>query len=444
MYSAMIIAAAFATLPPASTMRESKLEAAHQWAQWRGPLGTGASPHGNPPVTWGVDKNIRWKTAIPGRGQSTPIVWGDRIFLTTAIPYGETLPSPHDHAPGAHNNVSARRKQNFVVLALRRSDGTILWQQTVGYGRPHDSTHETGTWASNSAVTDGEHVYAYFGSNGLYALDFDGDLLWEQDLGDMHIKHGHGEGSSPALYGDTLIINWDHRDQSFVIAIDKRTGKQRWKMQRDEGTSWSTPLVVEHNGRQQVIISATNRVRAYDLSDGHVIWECAGLSGNVVASPVAADGMVYVANSYETQVMLAIRLEGAKGDITGTNAVVWTRDRHTPYVPSPLLFDGHLYYLKHYQGVLTCVDAKTGKTLYGPQRVPGIGNVYASLVGAADRVYIVSLNGTTAVLRRGDTFELVAQNTLNDTFAASPAIVGNELYLRGARHLYCIASVPHD
>ena len=289
-----------------------------------------------------------------------------------------------------------------------------------------------------------QHLFAYFGSRGLYCLDLDGKLLWKKDVGDMRTKHGHGEGSSPALHGDTLIVNWDHEGDSFVVAFDKRTGEQRWKAARAEGTSWSTPLVVELDGRPQVIIAATNRVRGYDLSSGDVIWECGGLSGNVVASPVAADGIVYVTNSYETREMLAIRLAAAKGDITNTDAVVWTRRRHTPYVPSPLLYGDKLYFLKHYQGYLTCVNAKTGETFYGPQRLPGIGNVYASLVGAADRVYIIDRNGAAVVIRHGPKFELLAHNQLADSFSASPAIAGNELYLRGERNLYCIAKTAGE
>ncbi len=442
MNKAVILAIMLAGCPLPAFTNEKEMDAHRQWPQWRGPLGTGVAPHGNPPVTWSEDKNIRWKIAIPGKGHSTPIVWGDRIFITSAIPYGEALAPRHQHAPGAHDNMPALHRQKFVVLAINRRDGTILWQRTVHRGRPHESTHETGSWASNSAVTDGEHLFASFGSGGLYCLDMDGELLWQTGFGDMQTLHGHGEGSSPALYGDTLIVNWDHQGESFVTALNKHTGKQLWKVARDEGTSWSTPLVVEHEGRPQVIIAATKRVRAYDIANGEVIWECGGLSGNVVASPVAADGFVYVANSYETRAMLAIRLAAAKGDITNTDAVVWTLDRHTPYVPSPLLYGGMLYYLKHYQGFLTCVNAKTGKTLFGPQRLPGIQNVYASLVGAAGRVYIVSLNGTTLVLEHGTEFAPLAQNRLDDSFSASPAVVGNELYLRGERNSYCIAEIP--
>jgi outer membrane protein assembly factor BamB len=431
--------AAFAFLPRPALPEQENLDPMNQWAQWRGPLGTGVAPRGDPPLVWSEEKSVRWKTEIPGKGHSTPIVWGDRIFLTTAVPTGEQGEPASPHAPGAHDNLSSVSRQRFVVLAVERRDGSILWQREVRSERPPEGGHVTGSWASASPVTDGEHLYAHFGSGGLYALDLDGKLIWEKDFGDMRTKHGHGEGSSPALYGDTLIVNWDHQGESSVVAIDKHTGRDRWRVARHELTSWSTPLIVEHEGRPQAIVSATNRVRGYDLADGDVLWECGGLSGNVVASPVAADGLVYVANSYDTRAMLAIRLASAKGDVTGTNAVAWTLDRHTPYVPSPLLYDDTLCFLKHYQGFLSCLEARTGEFLFGPERLQGIRNVYASPVGAAERIYIVDRNGATAVVRRGAPFELLAVNQLDDSFSASPAVVGDELLLRGERYLYSLA-----
>lgn len=421
---------------------DRNLDALDQWGQWRGPLGTGVAPRGYPPLTWGENKNIRWKTAIPGKGHSTPIVWRDRIFVTTAVAIGDTVEHSGAHAPGAHNNMQPTHRYQFQVVAVNRSDGTIRWRRTLLTGRPHESTHESGSWASHSPVTDGERLYVSFGSRGVFCVDLNGKDVWQTNFGDMQTKHGHGEGSSPALYGDTLIVNRDHEGESFVIALDKFTGKQRWRVARDEATSWSTPLIVEHDGTTQVVVAATNRVRAYDISYGDVIWECGGLSGNVVATPVAADGMVYVANSYETKAMLAIRLTSARGDITNTNAVAWTRHRDTPYVPSPLLYGERLYFLKHYQGFLTCVDAKTGKTHYGPQRLDGIRNVYASIVGAADRLYVVDRNGSMVVVKHDSRFEILSHNQLEDSFSASPAIVGNEMYLRGERFLYCISEEP--
>lgn len=415
-------------------------EADRFWPQWRGPLGNGAAPHADPPVRWSESENVRWKSPLPGKGHSTPIVWRDRVFVTTAVPYGPRLKAASSERPGAHDNAPATHGQRFVVVAVGRSDGRILWQRTVHEALPREGAHYTATFASNSPVTDGEYLFAHFGSHGLYALDLDGNLKWKADLGDMQTLHGHGEGSSPALHGDTLVVNWDHEGQSFLIALDRRTGSQRWKVERDEVTSWATPIVVEHAGRRQVIVSGTRRLRGYDLASGKVIWECGGLSANIVASPVAAAGMVFAGSSYEKQALLAIRLDGAKGDITGSDRVAWTRERDTPYVPSPLLYRGALYYLRHYQSVLTRVDARTGLDAPGTLRLAGIRDVYASPVAAAGRVYVTDRDGSTLVLSSGDRPEVLALNRLDDSFSASAAVAGGELFLRGERRLHCLAA----
>ena len=304
---------------------------------------------------------------------------------------------------------------------------------------PHEGGHESGTLASHSPSTDGERVYAFFGSAGLYCLDVDGTILWTKDFGEMTTLHGHGEGSSPVLHEDTLVVNWDHEGQSFVIALDKETGEQRWRVERDEVTSWSSPIVTDHQGKSQLIVSATGRVRGYDLATGRLVWACGGLSRNVVASPVAANGMVYAGSSYNTKAMLAIRLKGASGDITGTQQVAWTRSRETPYVPSLLLYKDSLYFLSHYQGnVLSRLHAPSGETRHR-LRLFGVRDVYASPVAAADRVYITDRYGSTAVISHDDNPKLLAINRLDDSFSASAALIGNELFLRGERSLYCIA-----
>ncbi len=408
------------------------------WPQWRGPLSSGAAPDADPPVEWSESKNIRWKLELPGRGHSTPVIWKDRIFVTSAVPFGDRVESEPEYVPGAHHNLPVTHRQKYMVLAVARRDGEIIWQRTLSEGLPRQQGHYTGSLASHSPVTDGEHLIAFFGSAGLYGLDLDGNLLWEKDFGDMRILHAHGEGASPALYGNTLIVNWDHEGQSFVAAFDKRTGKQIWRVARDEVTSWASPIVVEHAGKAHVVVSGTGRVRGYDLLTGRVIWECGGLSRNVVASPVAADGMVYAASSYDTRAMLAIRLEGAEGDITGSSQVVWSRRQRTPYVPSPLLYGDSLYFLRHYQGILSRLHAETGEERHGPFRLRGIGNVYASPVGAAGRIYITDREGATLVMSHSDSPRILALTRLNDSFSASAAVVGRELYLRGQKHLYSI------
>lgn len=417
------------------------LAAQPDWPQWRGPLGNGSAPDADPPTEWSETKNVRWKVEVPGHAHATPIVSGDRVFVTTAIPFGEAVAAVPDDAPGAHDNAPVTRHQQYTAMAFARADGKLLWQRTLRQGLPHAGAHNSGTLASPSPVTDGKHLFAWFGSQGLYCLDFDGEPVWERDLGDMQIKHGHGEGSSPALHGDTLVVNWDHEGGSFLVALDKATGEDRWRVARDEVTSWSTPIVVEVEGRAQLVVSGTARVRGYDLADGKVLWECGGLSSNIVASPVAADGIAVAGSSYEKQAMLAIRLAGAKGDITGSEHIAWSRRRRTPYVPSPLLYGHWLYFLNHYQGVLSRVDVQTGAEPQGPFRLDGLFDIYASPVGAGNRVYVTDRDGTTIVISHVDGEpEILARNHLDDSFSASAAVIGKELYLRGQRHLYCIAA----
>ncbi|MDQ3623379.1 MAG: PQQ-binding-like beta-propeller repeat protein [Verrucomicrobiota bacterium] len=409
------------------------------WPQWRGPMATGVAPAANPPVHWSETENIRWKLPLPGKAHSSPVVFGDLIFLMAAVPFGESQEPIYDNAPGSHDNVGVTHRHQFVALAIQRRDGKILWKKVLREDLPHEGGHNTGSLASNSPVTDGEHLFAFFGSRGLYCLDRNGVVVWQKDLGRMQTLHAHGEGSSPALHGDTLIVCWDHEGDSFLYAFDKRTGKERWKVARDEKTSWSTPLVVQHEGKPQVIVSATKRVRSYDLATGAMLWECAGLSRNVVSSPVAGHGMVFAGNSYDWQAMLAIRLTGAKGDVTDTPNLAWKINRLTPYVSSPLLYDDTLYFLRHNQNILSRLEPVTGKPRGEPLRLEGIREIFASPVGAAGRIYITGRDGVTVVLRHDGENSRLALNRLDDAFSASAALVDRELYLRGERFLYCIA-----
>ncbi len=419
-------------------------EAESQWGQWRGPLSTGVSPSADPPVTWSETENVRWKTKIPGKGHSSPVVWKDSIYLTTAVPFGKPCLPVYDNAPGSHDNLPVTRSHRFLVLAIDRDNGKILWETPVHEAFPHHGGHTTGTLASNSPVTDGEVIIAFFGSHGLHALDPKGNILWQKNLGKMQTKHAHGEGASPVLHGEMVVVNWDHEEQSSIHAFHTRTGEKLWSVDRDEGTSWSSPIVVEHDGNAQVIVSATNRIRAYALETGKVIWECGGLSHNVVASPVAGDGMVFAGSSYEKKAFVAIKLEGAKGDITHTDQVLWRTNQRTPYVPSPLLYDKTLYFLNHYQAILSCLDAATGKKRAGPFRLGALANLYASPVAAADRLYLTDRDGTTMVLTLGNQPKPLAVNHLDDPISASAALVGRDLILRGETYLYAISQANPD
>ncbi len=415
------------------------------WPQWRGPLATGVSPNGNPPIEWGEDKNVKWKIAIPGKGHATPIIWGDQMFILSAVETdkeGKAKEQNQGMQQGRRGRGMPTERttkvHKFVIFAINRHDGKILWQHTVREEVPEEGHHQQGSWASHSPVTDGKHVYAYFGSRGLYCFDMKGNLKWERDFGQSSKRMNFGEGSSPALYGDKIIVNWDQEEQSFIVAIDKKTGKDIWKVDRDEGTSWASPLVVENNGKPQVITSATKLIRSYDLATGELIWECGGMTMNAIPMPVTADGILYVMSGFRGNALLAIRLAGAKGNITDSDAIVWKHGKDTPYTPSPLLFQDKLYFLRSNNGILTCFDAKTGKEFYSGQRLEGMGNVFASPVGVQDRIYIVGQKGTMYVVKHGPEFKILAKNKLDDNFNASPAIVDNRIYLRGYKNLYCI------
>ena len=426
------------------------------WGQWRGPDATGVAPHGDPPTQWSETENIAWKVEIPGRGSASPVVWGDRVFLLTAVPVGEPVvvatpdaavePPPAARGNGRRGGRGGRgprafRMHQFTVMAIDRATGEVAWQQIAREAVPHEGFQEpNGTYASGSAVTDGEHLFAFFGSWGLYAYDLDGNLQWEVDLGTRRMRNAFGEGTTPALHGDTLVVTWDHiGGQSFIVALDKRTGAERWRANRDEIDTWATPLIVEHDGRAQVIAPAMYRVYGYDLETGEIVWESRGTTMNAIPSPVYADGIVYVMSGYRGSNLQAIKLSDARGDIAGTDAIVWQLDRDTPYVPSPLLYDNALYVIKSNDGILSVFDPVTGTPHYRLQRLDGVPNIFASPVGAAGRVYIAGRDGTTLVIKHGPRYEVVASSTLNDRFDASPAIVGDELYLRGAQFLYKIA-----
>ncbi len=438
-----VLTAAVLAGPPPSKVDE-------HWPQWRGPHFNGSTASGSPPAEWAEDQNVAWKVAIPGKGSSSPVVWGNRIYLTTAVSTGKTAESPSQPEPetvsqdaragrrGPGHTPSPTEIQRFLVLAIDRETGKTVWERTVVEAVPHEGHHQTGTYASGSAVTDGANVYAFFGSRGMYCLDRDGNIQWKKHFGRMTIKLGFGEGASPVLHGQTLVLPWDHEGKSFIVALDKSTGEELWRAARDEITSWTTPLVVEHEGRTQVVTSATHRVRSYDLSDGTLIWEVGGMTRNTIPTPVSKDGIVYLTSGFRGSALLAIRLSTARGDVTGSEAIVWEYDRDTPYVPSPLLYGGILYLLKGNTGILSAFDARTGELHY-QKRLGGLGNIYSSPVAAGGRVYITDRQGTTVVLKAGTEPALLATNSLEDGFDASMAVVGDEIYLRGSR-LYRISS----
>ncbi len=410
------------------------------WPAWRGPLANGTAPNANPPVTWDDRTNVKWKAALPGRGSATPIVWGDQVFVVTAVKTERAAADselPRVNPRFEKKTTAPTTFYKFVVLSFDRKSGKLRWEKTANEAVPHEGHHPTHSYAAGSPTTDGERLYVSFGSFGIYCYDLQGKLLWKRDLGRMSTRLGWGEAVTPVVHGDSLLLNWDQEADSALICLNAKTGETRWKVDRDEKTSWNTPLVVEYKGKTQVILNGTNRVRSYDLETGKDLWQCAGMTVNAIPSLVAAEGVVYCISGYRGAAGLAVSLD-SRGDVTGTAKVLWKIERGTPYVPSPLLLGDRLWFTQTNSNILTVLDVKTGKVVVDRERLPGKGDFYASPVAAAGRVYFVDRAGTTVVLKQADKLEVLATNRLDDPIDASPALAGKQLFLRGEKFLYCI------
>ena len=410
------------------------------WHQWRGPEANGLAPAGDPPVEWSATKNVKWKAEIPGGGKSSPIVWGNRIYLTTAVNTGkvvEGLAKPEDQPMRPFGIKFPNTLFKYVVLCLDRETGQIVWEKTAIEELPHEGHHGDNSFATPSAVTDGSAVYVSFGSRGLYCYTLDGELKWSKKLPNVSTRLSFGEGSSPVVHEGTVVLVRDNDSASRILAFDAQTGDVRWEKPRDEMSAWATPLIVEHSGRTQVITNSSRRVRSYDLATGDVIWEAGGQVSNVTPSPVRYGDHVICMSGYRGSAAFLLPLD-AMGDITGSERIAWKFDRDTPYVPSPLLYGDKLYFNKLNTPILTVLDAKTGKPLLDQTRLPGLANVYSSPVGAGDRVYFTSREGKTLVIKNAPQLEVLATNALDDLIDASAAIAGKQMFLRGQKHVYCL------
>ena len=449
---------------------------AQDWASWRGPENDGMA-RGDAPVVWDESANVQWEATIPGRGHSSPVVWGDQIFVTTAVQIGSpntssqgaptgTRPvgnpaaghpdviTPSGRAAGGihsgggqafrgggrfpHGDSGPQAAHRLLLLSIDKTTGKVLWERTTIEATPHEGFHQQyGSFASHSPVTDGEHVFAYFGSRGVYCYDLRGNLIWNKNLGQMNKILQFGEGTPIVLHDDRVIIKFDHEGESFIVALNKATGDELWRTARNEITSWSPPLVVDHGGRKQVVVAATQKVRSYDFETGGLIWEVAGLGRNQIPAPVHQDDMVYVMSGFMAPNLMAIRLDGL-GDLTGTDAIVWSNKQANAYTPSPVLFDNQLYVLTD-SGVLTNFNATTGDVHYR-QRLPGAANFKASPIGANGKLYLSSEEGNVFVVKMGPEFELLATNTIDDVIlVATPAIAGGAIFLRSQTSLYRIS-----
>ncbi|NIP22600.1 MAG: PQQ-binding-like beta-propeller repeat protein [candidate division Zixibacteria bacterium] len=419
---------------------------AENWPGWRGD-GRGISTEKNLPLKWSEQENVKWKTPIPGAGHSSPIVWGTRVFVTTAVaedPNVETFRGGvymgGDRAkPDASGYV-------YRLICLDAEKGNIRWSKTVIQQEPRTRRHTKNTYASETPATDGKYVFASFGSAGLYCVDFEGKVIWKQDLGLLRVRAGWGTGASPVLFRNTVIVNCDSDDDSYIAAFKKTTGEPVWRTERDESASWATPFLFEVGERTTVVTNARKRMRGYDAETGKLLWECAGGSMITVPSPVSSKGLVFLSSGHSMMFMrqpiIAVR-SGASGDITPTGGktqsqgVAWSHSRGGAYVTSPIAINEYLY-VPLDKGTLTCYEAQTGKTVYEKQKLGKRNTITASPVYADGRIYIQTEDGECYVLKIGTTFEILAVNKLEEVFCASPAISGGKIFLRGRKHLYCI------
>jgi outer membrane protein assembly factor BamB len=413
------------------------------WGHWRGPSQTGVAA-GAAPVRWSDTNNVVWKVEIPGRGHSSPVIWGDRIFVTTAVPTGRKA-EPSGAATGSGRSrgdggARAHDEHRFDVLALDRATGKIAWRQTAVTAVPHEGYHETyGSFASNSPTTDGQRVYASFGSRGLFAYDMSGTLLWQRDFNiQMRMFQGFGEGVGPVLDAGRLIVLFDHEGDGFLATLDAATGREIWRTPRTDGTNWAAPLVVRHDGRKQIVVNSPRKVRGYDYESGKQIWETTGLGLNTIPRAVQHGDSVLVMSGFINPALFAIRL-GREGDLAGTDAIKWRGgNRGLAYTSSPVLHEGKLYFPTD-NGMVSAIDAETGTPVYQQVRLPKPYAIKASPVAAGGMLYFPTEDGDVVVARIGPTLDVVATNTLTDqSFVASPAVAGGDIFLRSRTHLFRI------
>ena len=436
---AALALALFATTVHAADFDKEKEQ---NWHQWRGPNADGSAPKADPPTKWDAKTNVVWKAPLPGRGSSTPIVWGDRVFLLTAIKTDrkakpEELPKPD---PGIEVKTDPPTNfHKFVVLCFDRANGKKKWEKEVAEAVPHEGHHKSHSYAAGSPTTDGTLLYASFGSVGTFCLDFDGNVKWSRtDLGRLHSRFGWGEAVTPVVHGGALLLNHDQEADSKLYCLDAATGRTRWVAKRDEKSTWTTPVVVDSGGKMQAVLNGTTRIRSYDLATGDVVWQCAGMTTNAIPSAVRFGDSVICLSGYGGAAAVSIPL-ASKGDLGPRGKVDWRFASGTPYVPSPALAGELLYFTQANSNLLTVLNAKTGKPVIDKERLPQVKEFYASPLTAGDRVYFVDRSGTTVVLKIGESPDVLSVNKLDDPIDASPVAVGKHMFLRGEKYLYCIA-----
>ncbi|MDB6034799.1 MAG: outer rane biosis protein [Verrucomicrobiales bacterium] len=416
------------------------------WPQFRGPGSLGVTEAANFPEQWSTNQNVAWIIETPGRGWSSPIVWGNRIFLTTVIPEGEMeQPKKGLYFGGERKNIP-KVTHHWMVLCYDLGSGKELWRKEAHAGVPPNQLHVKNTYASETPVTDGERVYAYFGNIGLFCYDLEGKALWSTNWPAVKTRYGWGSAASPVVDGDRLFIVNDNEEKSFVEALDTRTGQRLWRTDRDEKSNWATPYIWRHDLRTELIIPGTKRIRSYDRN-GKLLWELGCMSSIVIPTPFSKFNLLYVCSGYvgdKVRPVFAIK-PGASGDITlktgetSNEFVAWSQPVAGPYNPSPLIYGDYFYVLFDF-GFLSCHDARTGKEIYGKQRVRAEGNTSftASPWAANGKIFALSEDGDTFVFQAGPEYKLLHKNSLDEMCMATPALVGDRLLIRTLTKLYCI------
>lgn len=416
------------------------------WPQFRGPDARGLASGTNLPDRWSATENIAWKTDVPGRAWSSPIVWENRVFLTTAVNRGKLEAPKKGLYFGGNRPEAPKVQQEYKVICLDLSSGKLLWEQSVHQGPPQGPIHIKNSFASETPVTDGERVYAYFGNLGMYCVDLDGHPVWSKPFEPRPIRNGWGTAASPVLHGDHLYIVNDNDEQSYLLCLDKHSGQEVWRVERDEKSNWSTPFVWQNDQRTELVTLGTDKVRSYDL-EGKLLWWFTGMSKITIATPYEHQGLLYVSSGYvldSHRPLYAIR-PGASGDIslgpdqTSNEFIAWCQPTAAPYNPATLIYDGWLYVL-YDRGMMSCFRPDTGEPSYERERIPGGKHFTASPWAYDGKVFGLNEDGVTFVLRAGSKFELLHTNQLadDDMCMATPAIVGDRLLLRTSKRLYCV------
>ena len=445
---------AFATVPAVilgvfSLGRPSLLEAGSgpkNWPQFRGADSTGVADGSRFPDHWSQTENVAWKTPIPGRGWSSPIVWGDRIFLTCALSDGELeAPKKGLYFGGDRKDVPAST-QHWMLICLQLKDGRELWRKEALVGNARNPLHVKNTYASETPVTDGERVYAYFGNGGLFCYDLDGKRLWSTNWPVVKTRYGWGSAASPVLHKGRLYLVNDNEEKSYAVALDARTGEQLWRVERDEPSNWATPYVWQNDQRTELITPGRKKVRSYDLS-GKLLWEFGGMSTIVIPTPFSKFGLLYIGSGYvgdKIRPMFAVK-PGATGDIslesgTTNNAfVAWYQPTAAPYNPSPLVYGDQLYVLFDF-GFLSSHDARSGQQIYEKQRIRTQNTSFTASPWAANgKLYALSEDGDTFVFQAGKDYRLLHTNSLDEMCMSTPAVAEDRLLIRTVTQLYCIA-----